>query len=75
MAPAKSGETGTGFDDPGLKVPVPSGVLICENGVQLAPFVTLSAPRRRSSNGGSIPYRHAPGAGPSEPTATAVSHL
>ena len=34
MAPAKSGERGKEFDDLGLKLPVPSGVLICEKGAQ-----------------------------------------
>ena len=34
MAPAKSGETGTAFDDLGLNLSVLSEVLICEQGAQ-----------------------------------------
>ena len=55
MAPTNSGESGKEFDDPGLKLPVSSGVLICENSTQSASIVALFDPWRRTSNGGSIP--------------------
>ena len=39
-----SPENGDPIDDPGLKLPVSSGVLICENGAQSAPLVSLFDP-------------------------------